>query len=397
MATRLTREVIMKEASETATRPTVPPQQQLDPKDKGKVIMQDPEKPVKLKGKDQIEYDVDMAKRLQAKLDENVRLEREREEEASNARLTEEWDTIKARIDVDAQLAERLQAGERENKCLLRNKVNDFVPMDTKSSGKKVESSGKKAKSSIKKAVSKKRAGENLDEESGKRQKVKDDAEKAELKACLEIVPGDDSAVNIESLATKYPIVDWKTHILAEDKMLVKERFETTCPEGYDRLIWGDLITLFEPSEEDEIWKAQHDYTLISWRMLSRRLEVDHECEMAFELLRFTRSQLENVVEVTTVGYEVTVVNMEVTTAGYVSTAGEDYCDHGSFGAFPSYEAKHRLEIRCHVERKLRFLQGVGQKELGKESANESGSKFIPCFNSSFIEFVQSCFCFSSY
>ncbi|GKA77862.1 hypothetical protein Tco_0784399 [Tanacetum coccineum] len=29
----------------------------------------------------------------------------------------------------------------------------------------------------------------------------------------------DDSAVNIESLATKYPVVDWKTHILAEDKM----------------------------------------------------------------------------------------------------------------------------------------------------------------------------------
>ncbi|GJX51490.1 hypothetical protein Tco_0278335 [Tanacetum coccineum] len=26
-------------------------------------------------------------------------------------------------------------------------------------------------------------------------------------------------------------------------------------------------------------------------RMLSRRLEVDHECEMAFELLRFIKSQ----------------------------------------------------------------------------------------------------------
>ncbi|GJT30125.1 putative ribonuclease H-like domain-containing protein [Tanacetum coccineum] len=380
-------------------------------------------------------YDADMAKRLQAKLDEKVRLEREREEEARNARLTEEWDTIKARIDVDAQLAERLQAEEREQmsveeqgKLLMeflqqkrnallqkelkskgtnhllkenkeRNYVNDFVPMDTESSGKKVESSGKKAKSSTKKAVSKKRAGENLDEESVKRQKVKDDVEKAELKACLEIVPGDDSVVNIESLATKYPIVDWKTHILAEDKMyyqiiradgstkyykifsamlddfdrqdvldlyrLVKERFETTCLEGYDILLSGDLITLFEPSKEDEIWKAQHDYTLISWRlydscgvhlllmdtgitihmlvekkypltqemlsrMLSRRLEVDHECEMAFELLRFTRSHLKKIkrlfsaVEVTIVGYEVTVVNMEVTTVGYVSTAGED-------------------------------------------------------------------------
>ncbi|GJT98340.1 hypothetical protein Tco_1093858 [Tanacetum coccineum] len=108
---------------------------------------------------------------------------------------------------------------------------------------------------------------------------------------------------------------------------LIKERFETASLEGYDRLLWGDLITLFEPSEEDEIWKAQQDYTLISWRlydscgvyvllmdtginihmmvekkyplkqemlsrMLSRRLDIDHECEMAYELLRFTRSQL---------------------------------------------------------------------------------------------------------
>ncbi|GJV06233.1 hypothetical protein Tco_1343889 [Tanacetum coccineum] len=133
--------------------------------------------------------------------------------------------------------------------------VNDFVLMDTKSSRKKVDSSGKKVKS--------------------------------KLKACLEIVLNNDSAVNIESLATKYPIVDWKTHILAEDIIyyqiiiadgstknykifstmlddfdrqdvldlyrLVKERFKTTSPEGYDRFLWGDLITLFELSEEDKI------------------------------------------------------------------------------------------------------------------------------------------------
>ncbi|GJZ93238.1 hypothetical protein Tco_0665303, partial [Tanacetum coccineum] len=34
--------------------------------------MQEPEKPMKVKGKDQIEYDADMAKRLQAELDEEV-------------------------------------------------------------------------------------------------------------------------------------------------------------------------------------------------------------------------------------------------------------------------------------------------------------------------------------
>ncbi|GJV77489.1 hypothetical protein Tco_1509073 [Tanacetum coccineum] len=50
-----------------------------------------------------------------------------------------------------------------------------------------------------------------------KDKKFKDDAEMTDLEACLEIVPNDDSVVNIESLDTKYPIVNWKTHILAED------------------------------------------------------------------------------------------------------------------------------------------------------------------------------------
>ncbi|GJY99823.1 hypothetical protein Tco_0517253 [Tanacetum coccineum] len=204
--------------------------------------------------------------------------------------------------------------------------VNDYGPMDT-------ESSGKKAESSRKKVVSKKRACERPSKESVKRQKVEDDAEKAELKACLEIVLGNDSADNIESLATKYPIVDWKTYILAEDKMYYQiiradrrtkyYKIFTAMLDDFDRQDVLDLHRL-----EDEIWKAQQDYTLISWRlydscgvhlllmdtrisihmlvekkypltqemlsrMLSRRLAVDHECEMAFELLQFTRSLLQ--------------------------------------------------------------------------------------------------------
>nr|GEW90416.1 hypothetical protein [Tanacetum cinerariifolium] len=68
---------------------------------------------------------------------------------------------------------------------------------------------------------------------------------------------------------------------------------------------------------------------------------------------------------------------------------------HGSFKAFPSFEAKHRLKIHFQVEKRHGFLRGVVEKSWGKESANESSSKFIPCFNSSFVEFIQPCFCFS--
>ncbi|GJU06081.1 hypothetical protein Tco_1122511 [Tanacetum coccineum] len=156
-----------------------------------------------------IELVEDKAQRLQAELDEEARLERERK--------NLEWlqpnedRSIEARIDADAQLAERLQVEEREQMS-VEEEVNNFVPMDTESSRKKVDISGKKVKSS------KKRTRAVLGEENVKKQKVEDDVEKAELKAYLEIVLNDDSDVNIESLATKYPIVDWKTHILAKKK-----------------------------------------------------------------------------------------------------------------------------------------------------------------------------------
>ncbi|GKA75405.1 hypothetical protein Tco_0781783 [Tanacetum coccineum] len=37
-------------------------------------------------------------------------------------------------------------------------------------------------------------------------------------------------------------------------------RYVITSPEGYDLLLWGDLKTLFEPNEKDEIWKKSTDY-----------------------------------------------------------------------------------------------------------------------------------------
>ncbi|GKA44954.1 hypothetical protein Tco_0737750 [Tanacetum coccineum] len=44
-----------------------------------------------------------------------------------------------------------------------------------------------------------------------KRQKLEEDAEKDELKGFLDIVPREEAPIEIESLSTKFPIVDWKT------------------------------------------------------------------------------------------------------------------------------------------------------------------------------------------
>ncbi|GKB08848.1 hypothetical protein Tco_0837160 [Tanacetum coccineum] len=126
---------------------------------------------------------------------------------------------------------------------------------------------------------------------------MEEDAEKEELKGFLDIIPREEVPIKVESLSTKFPIVDWKTCVLTENFMyyqifrgdgssknykvlsemledfdrqdveelyrLVKERYSTSRPEGYDLMLWGDLHTLFEPDEEDELWKNQHEYNVI--------------------------------------------------------------------------------------------------------------------------------------
>ncbi|GKA12218.1 hypothetical protein Tco_0691764 [Tanacetum coccineum] len=52
-----------------------------------------------------------------------------------------------------------------------------------------------------------------------KRQKMEEDAEKEELKGFLDIIPREDVPIEVESLSTKFPIVDWKTCVLTENFM----------------------------------------------------------------------------------------------------------------------------------------------------------------------------------
>ncbi|GJU11807.1 hypothetical protein Tco_1134203 [Tanacetum coccineum] len=274
----------------------------INPKDKGEGIMQEHEKPLKNLRKAQIQMDEEMAMRLQE--EENAELERIMDADALLAARLQEEEREQFSINEQARflvetIAERrgYSAAQRMNKSgnkpptkslkkqddYLPEKhgeqkwINDFVPIDSEV----VKDSRKgKAEGSRKKTVARKRTGEKIDDESVKRQKIEDDDEKEELRAYLDIIPGDDEVVNVESLATKYPIVKWKTHILTENIMyyqiiradgsfknykifsemlddfdrqdvldlyrLVKERFETTSLEGYDRLLCSCITDRFQ-------------------------------------------------------------------------------------------------------------------------------------------------------
>nr|GEU54620.1 hypothetical protein [Tanacetum cinerariifolium] len=95
-----------------ATTTTIPiPSKVLD---KGKRIMV--EEPLKIKKKDQISFDKQESRRLQAELDQEQRLTEEEAQKALDANIVviEQWHDVQAKIEAGFELAQRLQAEEQE-------------------------------------------------------------------------------------------------------------------------------------------------------------------------------------------------------------------------------------------------------------------------------------------
>nr|GEW36206.1 ribonuclease H-like domain-containing protein [Tanacetum cinerariifolium] len=185
--------------------------------DKGKGKAKLIEEPMKLKKKDQILFDEEVARKLQEEIYKQERLvkERARQEEEANTALIETWEDIQVKVDADYQLAERLQAEEQEQLTDAEKAnlfwINNFIDFRTEL----VEVSTKKDKAETTQERSSKRAGDELDQERSKKQKVEDDKEFEELKKCLEIIPDDGDEVTIEAtpLSFKSPIiVDYKIY-----------------------------------------------------------------------------------------------------------------------------------------------------------------------------------------
>ncbi|GKA14158.1 hypothetical protein Tco_0693804 [Tanacetum coccineum] len=215
-------------------------------------------------------------------------------------------------------------------------RVNMFVDMDTEL----VKESSKKAEAEMAQESSSKRAREELEQE---------------------VVQDDEVAINAIPLATKpAPIVNFKIHkkgrngyyeIMRADGStktyllfsqplkefdredlenlwkLVKSKHGNTRPEeGYERVLWGDLKTMFEHHVEDLIWRNLQGKKVLLWRlydscgihfvrfedmhvymlvekkypltpatitnMLNKKLQADYWNEMCYQLLKLMKKQL---------------------------------------------------------------------------------------------------------
>ncbi|GJX31199.1 hypothetical protein Tco_0241054 [Tanacetum coccineum] len=239
-------------------------------------------------------------------------------------------------------------------------RVNMFVDMDTEL----VRESSKKDEAEMAQESSSKRAGDELEQEKAKKQKIDDDQEEAKLKELMEVISDEEGvAIDAIPLSTKPPsIVDYK--IIKEGKIsiyqiiradgsskrysavihmlknfdredletlwkIVKARHGYTRPEeGYERVLWGDLKTMFEHHVEDLVWRYiqgnkvtvwklfdscgvhfvrfsnMHLFMLVEKRypltkatiteMLNKKLQADHWNEMCYQLLKLMTKQLKN-------------------------------------------------------------------------------------------------------
>ncbi|GJR69937.1 hypothetical protein Tco_0016002 [Tanacetum coccineum] len=423
----------------------------IDPKDKGKKKIEEedetesqsdgiPEAEKKFK---QLASDEEMARKIQEEWEGEEERNRLAEEKATNEALIRNYDDIKARIEADRLLAEKLQEEEREQftieerakflhdtiaaqrkflaqqrsesirnrpptKNQLRNQMTtylkhikrsdeDFISIGSAEDERLIKKMNEKGIDSSKNEMVKEESKEEVKEESkeeesnrkrklGTRKKMKsrkrrfiqntseDDSEKEndELRLYLTIAPDEEKEVDYEILDRKYPIKEWKTECLGTkpqvDKaehleeinqnvvirsngqkryfstlmrvlsifdrddlnvvyQLVMDRYQDEIPEGFDRVLWGDLMIMFNPDDEDKFWNSQQDWNIVSWKlhgssgvhtlmteaglvihmlvekkyplrkkvllqMLELKLESEEDSTMALELIRFVKKLL---------------------------------------------------------------------------------------------------------
>nr|GEW13420.1 putative reverse transcriptase domain-containing protein [Tanacetum cinerariifolium] len=185
------------------------------------------------------------------------------------------------------------QVKELFDKAVKR--VNIFVDYKTEL----VVESSKKAEAEVTEGSSK-RAGEEDEQENAKKQKMEDDKESAELKQYLEIIPEDGDNVTIDAtpLSSKSPtIIDYKIH--KEGKKSYFQNFKADV-DYMDNFLLHNLKTMFEHHVKDNsipfylLDEKMYPLTNHTLHQMFHniKLQVDYECEMAFELFRLVKKQL---------------------------------------------------------------------------------------------------------
>ncbi|GKC76683.1 hypothetical protein Tco_1127457 [Tanacetum coccineum] len=282
-----------------------------------------------MKKKDQISLDEELAFKLQAEEEEEERLAREKAQREEEANIVS-WDNVQAMIDADYQMAQQMQAEEQEKLSieeksklfvqLLEARKKHFAAMraqeernkpPTKAQKRNTMSTYLKNMAGYKHNQLKNKSFDDIQklfDKTIKRVNTFADmdielVEGSKVRVEGKVVPDkEEVAINAILLATKpLSIVYYKIHkegkktyyqiIRADEsskmylvfnhmlksfdmedleilRKLVKAKHGSIRPEeGYERVLWGDIKTMFDPHVEDQVWRNQQDYRVLDWKL----------------------------------------------------------------------------------------------------------------------------------
>ncbi|GKC17439.1 hypothetical protein Tco_1014221 [Tanacetum coccineum] len=218
--------VTISEPSDTQ-RPIILKQKNLD---KGKAKMIEPEKP--LKRKDQILLDEQEARRLQTIFDEEARMLMDKRKKHFAAKRAKE------------------KRSKPPTKAQKRKTMSTYLKNMAAIDSKVLEGPSK-------------RAGDELEKEAKKKQKIDDEEEIAKLQALIKITPDEEEvAVNVIPLASK-PLVIVNYSIYKEGRIGYKK---ITRADRLDTLyrVFSQLLHSFDREDLETLWKlvkARHGET----------------------------------------------------------------------------------------------------------------------------------------
>ncbi|GJS60147.1 hypothetical protein Tco_0654931 [Tanacetum coccineum] len=213
----------------------------------------------------QIHLDKMLAKRVQEEQElSEQQLKRKAEvQKAAQFYTEEDWDTIRAKLEANT---------EGNDEVVKEEEVE--VPV------KKI---GMRRKQKARKGINIDKTAQdefNKEREAYVKDQVKDTSSELEI------------GVDVIQTATKPPtIVNWKIiyqsnfsrdELVELYKLVIKKYGANRPEEMYDRVLWGDLKTMFDPPlSDDAIWSLPLQQKIINWRLRGDRI-VAFENRMAF-------------------------------------------------------------------------------------------------------------------
>ncbi|GJU90744.1 hypothetical protein Tco_1303167 [Tanacetum coccineum] len=327
---------------------TLKPLPKIDPKDKGKGVLEEEHEPAKKLNKsdlDAAQLAMDKEFAIQANAELQAELERERvaAEEATQAALASEFDEIQARINADTLLAKRLQEAEREQFTVeqrakflhdiiaaqrkflaeqrankLRNKkfeevqvlyekakksIQDFVPIGSSLKKKMIEKMNKK----------------DSNEDVSKKEKVLEEPDSTKMEVKQEEVeestrkrPGTILKMKARKKARKQTHVDSdaskkKTESPRMKRMSKRKKTDSDLKEEEHLKTFLKIVPdeegIYDANAEDELGQIKKDGILRVWNFMRIvgfdtfehwiDLVAESGSDSAYDLLRFIQKQID--------------------------------------------------------------------------------------------------------